>query len=351
MEKIISESIELLKDLISIESFSFHEDKSASRIEKWFYDHNIPCKRVKNNVYSKNEFFDIKKPTILLNSHHDTVKPNKGYTKNPFSSIVENGKLFGLGSNDAGGALVSLIGVFTYLYNKKKLKYNLILLASAEEECSGDNGISSIIPVLPKINFGIIGEPTLMKMAVAEKGLVVFDLHVQGTASHAAHPNNDNPILKSIPVLNWIKNLNFNRQSDFLGDTKATITQINSGNQHNVVPSELNIVLDVRVNDRYTNKEIYEILKKDAPCRVKPRSLNLNSSSIDIEHPIVKAGDSIQIEKYGSPTLSDQSKISFPSIKIGPGDSKRSHTADEFIYINEIKNAIPIYIKLLNTII
>jgi acetylornithine deacetylase len=279
------------------------------------------------------------------------VKPNKGYTKNPFSSIVENGKLFGLGSNDAGGALVSLIGVFTYLFNKKNLKYNLILLASAEEECSGDNGISSIIPVLPKINFGIIGEPTLMKMAVAEKGLVVFDLHVQGTASHAAHPNNDNPILKSITVLNWIKNLNFNRQSDFLGDTKATITQINSGNQHNVVPSELNIVLDVRVNDRYTNKEIYEILKKDAPCRVKPRSLNLNSSSIDIEHPIVKAGDSIQIEKYGSPTLSDQSKISFPSIKIGPGDSKRSHTADEFIYINEIKNAIPIYIKLLNTII
>jgi acetylornithine deacetylase len=279
------------------------------------------------------------------------VKPNKGYSKNPFSSIIENGKLFGLGSNDAGGALVSLIGVFTYLYNKKNLKYNLILLASAEEECSGDNGISSIIPVLPKINFGIIGEPTLMKMAVAEKGLVVFDLHVQGTASHAAHPNNDNPILKSITVLNWIKNLNFNRQSDFLGDTKATITQINSGNQHNVVPSELNIVLDVRVNDRYTNKEIYEILKKDAPCRVKPRSLNLNSSSIDIEHPIVKAGDSIQIEKYGSPTLSDQSKISFPSIKIGPGDSKRSHTADEFIYINEIKNAIPIYIKLLNTII
>lgn len=279
------------------------------------------------------------------------MKPNKGYTKNPFSSIVENGKLFGLGSNDAGGALVSLIGVFTYLFNKKNLKYNLILLASAEEECSGDNGISSIIPVLPKINFGIIGEPTLMKMAVAEKGLVVFDLHVQGTASHAAHPNNDNPILKSITVLNWIKNLNFNRQSGFLGDTKATITQINSGNQHNVVPSELNIVLDVRVNDRYTNKEIYEILKKDAPCRVKPRSLNLNSSSIDIEHPIVKAGDSIQIEKYGSPTLSDQSKISFPSIKIGPGDSKRSHTADEFIYINEIKNAIPIYIKLLNTII
>ena len=190
-----------------------------------------------------------------------------------------------------------------------------------------------------------------MKMAVAEKGLVVFDLHVQGTASHAAHPNNDNPILKSITVLNWIKNLNFNRQSDFLGDTKATITQISSGNQHNVVPSELNIVLDVRVNDRYTNKEIYEILKKDAPCRIKPRSLNLNSSSIDLEHPIVKAGDSIQIEKYGSPTLSDQSKISFPSIKIGPGDSKRSHTADEFIYINEIKNAIPIYIKLLNTII
>ena len=351
MELLITNAIKLLKDLITMESFSFNEDKSADRIENWFKSYGIDFIRKNNNIYAFNKCFDHSKPTILLNSHHDTVKPNKGYTNDPFESKVENGKLYGLGSNDAGGALVSLIAVFTYLYSKENLKYNLVILASAEEESSGDNGIASIIPLLPEIDFAIIGEPTLMKMAIAEKGLIVFDLKVKGTSSHAAHVNHDNPIINSIDILNWINNLYFEKKSNLLGTVKTTVTQINSGNQHNVVPSELVLVLDVRVNECYTNKEIFELLKISAPCEIKPRSLNLNSSFISIDHPIVKGGSIINIEKYGSPTLSDQSKINFPSIKIGPGDSTRSHTANEFIYLNEIKKAIPKYLDLLNTII
>jgi|TARA_B110000459_G_scaffold89608_1_gene100264 acetylornithine deacetylase len=351
MELLITNAIKLLKDLITMESFSFNEDKSADRIENWFKSYEIDFIRKNNNIYAFNKCFDHSKPTILLNSHHDTVKPNKGYTNDPFESKVENGKLYGLGSNDAGGALVSLIAVFTYLYSKENLKYNLVILASAEEESSGNNGIASIIPLLPEIDFAIIGEPTLMKMAIAEKGLIVFDLKVKGTSSHAAHVNHDNPIINSIDILNWINNLHFEKKSNLLGTVKTTVTQINSGNQHNVVPSELVLVLDVRVNECYTNKEIFELLKVSAPCEIKPRSLNLNSSFISIDHPIVKGGSIINIEKYGSPTLSDQSKINFPSIKIGPGDSTRSHTANEFIYLNEIKKAIPKYLDLLNTII
>ena len=351
MELLITNAIKLLKDLITMESFSFNEDKSADRIENWFKSYDIDFIRNNNNIYAFNKCFDHSKPTILLNSHHDTVKPNKGYTNDPFESKVENGKLYGLGSNDAGGALVSLIAVFTYLYSKENLKYNLVILASAEEESSGNNRIASIIPLLPEIDFAIIGEPTLMKMAIAEKGLIVFDLKVKGTSSHAAHVNHDNPIINSIDILNWINNLYFEKKSNLLGTVKTTVTQINSGNQHNVVPSELVLVLDVRVNECYTNKEIFELLKVSAPCEIKPRSLNLNSSFISIDHPIVKGGSIINIEKYGSPTLSDQSKINFPSIKIGPGDSTRSHTANEFIYLNEIKKAIPKYLDLLNTII
>ena len=351
MNDLTNNAIQLLEDLIKIESYSFNEIKTGNRIEKWFKSHKIEFKRNQNNIYALNKFYDSNKPTILLNSHHDTVKPNKGYKNDPFNSKKENGKLYGLGSNDAGGALVSLIAVFTYYYNKKDLKYNLIVLASAEEECSGENGIASIIPILPKIDFAIIGEPTLMKMAIAERGLIVFDMKIKGTSSHAAHKNNDNPIIKSIQVLNWIKKLKFDRKSEFLGDVKATVTQIKSGNQHNVVPSELKLVLDVRVNDCYTNQEIFDILKIDSPCEIIPRSLNLNSSSISNDHPIVLAANLIGIDKYGSPTLSDQSKISFPSVKIGPGDSLRSHSADEYIFIEEIKNAIPLYIQLLNKII
>jgi len=351
MNELKLKSIELLKKLIQTESFSTKEEKTAELIEKWFKKNDIVSQKFNNNIYAFNKYHDSKKSYILLNSHHDTVRPNSGYTLNPFKSIIKDKKLFGLGSNDAGGALVSLMAVFLHYYNKKNLKYNLIILASAEEESSGDNGIASVIPKLPKISFAIIGEPTLMKMAVAERGLIVYDLKVDGTASHAAHKNNDNPIIKSINILKWINDLSFDKESSFLGKVKVTVTQINAGDQHNVVPSNLTMVLDVRVNDCYTNKEINDYIVKNSPCNIKARSLNLNSSSIDSDHEIVLAANKLNIEKYGSPTLSDQSKINFPSVKIGPGDSKRSHTANEFIYIKEIEEAIPIYIKLLNELL
>ena len=336
MKELKLKSIELLKKLIQTESFSTKEDKTAELIQNWFKENNIISNKYKNNIYAFNKYHDSKKPYILLNSHHDTVKPNSGYSLNPFDSVIKEKKLYGLGSNDAGGALVSLMSVFLFFYKKQNLKYNLIILASAEEESSGINGIASVIPRLPKIDLAIIGEPTLMKMAVAERGLIVYDLKINGTASHAAHENNDNPILKSIEVLKWIKELNFEKKSEFLGQVKSTVTQINAGNQHNVIPSEVNMVLDVRINDCYTNREINEIILEKAPCSMVPRSLNLNSSSIHPNHKIVKAAVSLGIEKYGSPTLSDQSKISFPSIKIGTGDSKRSHTANEFNFIKTL---------------
>ena len=351
MKELKLKSIELLKKLIQTESFSTKEDKTAELIQNWFKENNIISNKYKNNIYAFNKYHDSKKPYILLNSHHDTVKPNSGYTLNPFESIIKEKKLFGLGSNDAGGALVSLMSVFLFFYQKQNLKYNLIILASAEEESSGLNGITSVIPRLPEIDFAIIGEPTLMKIAVAERGLIVYDLKINGTASHAAHENIDNPILKSIEVLKWIEELNFEKKSEFLGQVKSTVTQINAGNQHNVIPSEVNMVLDVRINDCYTNQEINKIILEKAPCSMVPRSLNLNSSSIHLNHIIVKAAESLGIKKYGSPTLSDQSKISFPSIKIGPGDSKRSHTANEFIFINEIEEGITKYIELLNKIL
>lgn len=351
MKAATQKAVQLLQDLISIQSFSSKEDQTADRIEKWFEDHHIPFKRSNNNVYAFNKHFDSTKPILLLNSHHDTVRPNRAYTRDPYQPTIEDGKLYGLGSNDAGGALVSLISLFTHFYDKKDMKYNLIMVASAEEESSGKNGLNSVLPQLPNIDVAIVGEPTLMKLAISEKGLVVFDVVVKGTAGHAAHPNDNNPILKSIEVLQWLKNIQFDRKSETLGDVKLTVTQINAGSQHNVVPAEVRMVVDVRVNDRYTNQEIADILQANAPCEITPRSLRLNSSSIPKEHPLVLAGLELNRPSYGSPTLSDQSVLSCPSLKLGPGDSTRSHTADEYIYINEIDEAIDLYISILNKVL
>jgi len=351
-ERLTSKAIYLLKNLIEIESFSSEEDLTALIIGNWFIDAKIPFKRTKNNVWAVNKYFDEKKPTLLLNSHHDTVKPNKKYTKNPFEAIVEDGKLFGLGSNDAGGCLVSLIAVFTYFYEHKDLAYNLVLVASAEEESSGKNGLNSMLSVIPEIDVAIVGEPTLMNLAIAEKGLVVFDAKVKGKPGHAAHPNDDNAMYNLIDTLTWFRDFKFPKTSSFLGDVKMTVTQVQGGMQHNVIPSEIDLVIDVRVNDRYTNQEIAEILEENAPCaEITPRSLRLNSSSIPEEHPLVQAGIDLGRQTYGSPTLSDQSVLSCPSLKLGPGDSQRSHTADEFIYINEIEEGIDIYIKLLEKVL
>ncbi|KJD32518.1 acetylornithine deacetylase [Tamlana nanhaiensis] len=352
IEQLTKDAIELLKNLIETPSFSSEENETALHIEAWFKHQNIDYKRTKNNVWAVNKHFAEGKPTLLLNSHHDTVKPNSAYTKDPFKAIVEDGKLYGLGSNDAGGCLVSLLATFAYFYNQEHLKYNLVIVASAEEESSGPNGLNSMLSVIPKVDVAIVGEPTLMNLAVAEKGLVVFDAVLTGTPSHAAHPNDDNVIYKSIEALQWFKDYKFEKGSEALGDVKLTVSQINAGKQHNAVPADLNLVIDVRVNDAYSNAEIAEILQNEAPVTsITPRSLRLNSSSIPVDHDLVKAGIAMGRETYGSPTLSDQAVLSCSSLKLGPGDSTRSHSADEFIYLNEIEEGIKIYVDLLNRVI
>ncbi|MBU2950812.1 M20 family metallo-hydrolase [Tamlana agarivorans] len=349
IEQLTTDAIALLKKLIETQSFSSEEAHTAAHIEDWFTKYNIEYTRTKNNIWALNKHFDDSKPTLLLNSHHDTVKPNSAYTKDPFRAIVEDGKLYGLGSNDAGGCLVSLLATFVHFYNQEDLKYNLVIVASAEEESSGPNGLNSMLPIIPKVDVAIVGEPTLMNLAVAEKGLVVFDAVIEGTPSHAAHPNDNNAIYNTIEALQWFKDLKFDKSSEALGDVKLTVTQINAGSQHNVVPGHVDLVIDVRVNDAYTNAEIAQILQDNAPVtRIIPRSLRLNSSSIPMDHALVQEGMAMGRTTYGSPTLSDQAVLTCKSLKLGPGDSTRSHSADEFIYINEIEEGIKIYIELLN---
>ena len=352
IEKLTIDAIALLKNLIETSSFSSEEQNTALLIESWFLENKIAYQRTQNNVWAVNKYFDESKPTFLLNSHHDTVQPNKAYTKDPFKAIVENGKLYGLGSNDAGGCLVSLLATFTYFYHHKNLKYNLVVVASAEEESSGKNGLNSMLSIIPEVAVAIVGEPTLMQLAIAEKGLVVFDAKVSGTPSHAAHLNDDNAIYNTIDVLQWFQNFQFKKTSKSLGDVKMTVTQMNAGKQHNAIPAEVELVIDVRVNDLYSNQKIAEILEKESPCTtITPRSLGLNSSCIPVEHELVKAGIALGRKTYGSPTLSDQSVLDCPSLKLGPGDSKRSHTADEFIYLREIEQGIELYIKILEQIL
>ncbi|WP_276388572.1 M20 family metallo-hydrolase [Eudoraea chungangensis] len=347
LSKLTENAIVLLKELIKESSFSGHEDKTAELIQDWFNSYKIPFQRANNNIYAFNEAFDASKPTILLNSHHDTVKPNSAYTKDPFTPIEEDGKLFGLGSNDAGGCLVSLIAAFTYFFHQENLNHNIIIAATGEEENSGPNGLNSLLKILPHIDVAIVGEPTQMQLAIAEKGLVIFDGIVHGTPSHAAHPNTNNAIYNTISVLDWFKKYTFSKTSEVLGDVKLTVTQISAGSQHNVVPAKVDLVIDVRVNDCYTNKEISDLLLSEAPCELKARSLRLNSSSIPKDHALVQSGIMLGRSTYGSPTLSDQAALSCPSLKLGPGDSTRSHTADEFICIQEIVEGIELYIEIL----
>ncbi|RXG16221.1 acetylornithine deacetylase [Leeuwenhoekiella aestuarii] len=352
IETLTQEAIELLKNLIATQSFSSEEEGTAALIENWFKAHDIPFKRQANNIWATNKNFEEGKTTLLLNSHHDTVQPNNGYTRDPYSPDIEDGKLYGLGSNDAGGCLVSLIATFTYFYAQENPKYNLVIVASGEEESSGPNGLNSMLEVIPHIDVAIVGEPTLMNLAIAEKGLVVFDAKVKGTPSHAAHPNDNNAIYNCIEVLQWFKAFEFDKTSEALGEVKMTVTQIKGGKQHNAVPADVDLVVDVRVNDKYSNQEIADMLQAQAPCdEIIPRSLRLNSSSIPKEHELVKAGIALGRSTYGSPTLSDQAVLTCPSLKLGPGDSTRSHSADEFIYVNEIEEGIQIYIDLLKSIL
>lgn len=346
-DTLAQEAIALLKQLIAIPSFSEEEDETAEAINAWLQKHGVATKRQYNNIYAFNKYYEEGKPNLLLNSHHDTVKPNSAYTKDPFHPHVEDGKLYGLGSNDAGGCLCSLLATFVHFYERQDLPYNIIMTATAEEEDAGDKSISALLPILPEIEVAIVGEPTEMQLAIAEKGLVVFEGKVEGTPSHAAHPNTNNAIYNTIAVLEWFKNYKFEKVSDVLGPVKMTVTQIGAGSQHNVVPAHVDLVIDTRVNDKYTNEEINEILQKEAPCKLTPRSLNLGSSSIPIDHPLVQSGIALGRKTYGSPTLSDQAELSCQSLKLGPGYSPRSHSADEFIYVREIEEGVALYIAIL----
>jgi acetylornithine deacetylase len=347
-DKLFSDAMELLKQLIAIPSFSKEENKTADVIENFLREKNIQTKRYLNNVWAVNKYFDEKKFTVLLNSHHDTVKPNAGYTNNPFEAIEKDGKLFGLGSNDAGGALISLITVFIYFYDDGDLPFNLILTATAEEEISGHDGIEILLPQLPKIHCGIVGEPTLMKMAIAEKGLLVLDCIAQGIAGHAARNEGVNAVYKAMNDIQWFSTFQFEKRSPFLGPVHMAVTSVNTQNKaHNIVPSECNFIVDIRVNELYTFDDIINEVRKNIQSEVMPRSTRLKPSFIEATHPLVIAGNSMGIESYGSPTSSDRALMNFPTLKIGPGDSARSHSADEYIFIDEIKEGIEKYISLL----
>ena len=346
--ELTNEAVLLLKELISIESFSKTENKTATLIEIFFIKKNISTNRLLNNVWVNNKFFDDNKPTILLNSHHDTVKPNSQYTKNPFDPIIEDGKLFGLGSNDAGGPLVSLIACFLFFYEKSNLNFNLILAATAEEEISGRNGIELVLPKLGTIYFGIVGEPTKMNIAIAEKGLLVIDCIAYGKTGHAAREEGDNAIYKALKDIEWFQSFQFPKISKTLGPVKMSVTLIQAGIQHNIVPETCHFTVDIRTTDEYTNQEVLDIIKEHISSMIQPRSVRLNPSSVSINHPLVLTGQSLHLKLYGSPTTSDQALMNFPTFKMGPGDSARSHSADEFIYLREIEEGIELYIKLLN---
>ena len=346
------DAIQLLQGLIAIPSFSKEEDRTADLIGKFFAARSIPHERVKNNIIVRNKFFDDNVPTILLNSHHDTVRPNPQYTRDPFLPGLEDRKLFGLGSNDAGGPLVSLISAFLHFYERKGMRYNISLAATAEEEISGTGGIEHILPLLPPIDCAIVGEPTLMQMAVAERGLMVLDCIAHGKAGHAARNEGENSIYKAIDDIAWFRSYRFPKVSELLGPTKMSVTVIDTENkQHNVVPSQCRFVVDARVNELYSFDEVIAIIRGNVSCEVNPRSTRLRSTSIALEHPLVKSGTSLKRSHYGSPTTSDKALMPFPSLKMGPGDSARSHTADEYIYVKEIEEGIDLYIQLLEKLV
>lgn len=351
-EQLHAGAIGLLKQLIATPSFSKEEHNTATIIENFLHGHGIETNRHLNNIWARNKFFDVNKPTILLNSHHDTVKPNRGYALDPFNPVEKDGKLYGLGSNDAGGSLVSIISAFVYFHEQENTRYNLILGISAEEEISGRNGIEALLSVLPAIDCAIVGEPTLLQMAIAERGLMVLDCIAEGKAGHAARNEGENAIYKALMDIEWIYTHQFEKVSDFLGPVKMTVTSIETENKaHNVVPSECKFIVDIRLNELYTHQEVFETIRQNFQSSTQMRSDRLRSSMIPLDHPLVKAGLGLGRSYYGSPTSSDKALMPFPALKMGPGDSARSHTADEFIFVDEIKEGIDLYIQLLNKVL
>lgn len=348
MKNVLYENaLALLQKLISVPSFSREEDQSASVIADFFAAHHHPVQRFGNNLLASAKKHDAAKPTLMLNSHHDTVRPVSGWTKDPFLPLVEDGKLYGLGSNDAGASLCALTAAFFHFAEKEELPFNLLIAATAEEEISGKNGIASLLPEPGEINAAIVGEPTGMKLAVAEKGLLVLDACVRGKAGHAAREEGENAIYKALPVIEWFRDFRFPEKSKWLGETKMSVTMLSAGSQHNVVPDECRFTIDVRVTDAYTHEEALAIIRSHVSCELVPRSMRLRSSFISETHPLVLAGKNCGMECFGSATLSDQALLPFPSVKTGPGDSARSHTADEFIFLHELEDGIEKYVALI----
>ena len=346
-DQIASESVELLKAMIEIPSFSREEKEVADYLEARFSIWGLNPSRIGNNLWMRNQDWSDDKPVILLNSHIDTVRPTGGWIYDPFKAVAEGQCITGLGSNDAGASVVSLLGVFRYFYEAVNLPYNLLFCVSAEEEISGDNGVASILDRLGRIDLAIVGEPTQMQIAIAEKGLLVLDCEAKGRSGHAARNEGENAIYKAIKDIQILQSFQFPLESTVLGPVKMTVTQIEAGRQHNVVPDSCRFVVDVRTNEHYSNEEAYQIISGLIHSEVQPRSFRLNSSGINADHPLVQRGIAMGLHIYGSPTTSDQAVIPHPSIKMGPGDSARSHTPNEYILVNEIKEGIATYIKLL----
>jgi len=352
MEKFYNDSIELLHRLIATPSPSKREEGTAALVEQYLRDHGVNnIERLNNNVWARNLYFDPAKPTILLNSHHDTVAPNTGYTRDPYAPDIEGDRLYGLGSNDAGASVVSLAAAFLHLYRRKGMRYNIILAITAEEETSGHDGLESILPLLGPLSFAIVGEPTQMQLAIAERGLTVIDCIAHGKAGHAGRDEGENAIYKAIKDIEWLRTYEFPRRSEMFGAVKMSVTMISAGTQHNVVPAECRFTIDVRVTDKYTNSEIVEEIRRHLDSEVVPRSIRLKPSSIDPAHPFVQAGIALGRTTYGSPTTSDQALLDIPSLKLGPGDSARSHSADEFVRLPEIREGIELYVKMLESIL
>ena len=340
------DTVELLMNMIRIPSFSRDEGAVADFLERWMLTEGFAARRLGNNLWIESGPADGR-PTILLNAHIDTVKPASGYTRDPFTPEIEDGCLYGLGSNDDGGSLIALLETYSRLIQKEQ-PYRLIFSATAEEEVSGKGGLDLILPELGRIDFGVMGEPTGMRMAVAERGLMVLDCTAYGKSGHAARNEGVNAIYKAIEDIQWFKSHSFDRVSDFLGAVKMSVTQISAGTQHNVVPDKCTFVVDVRPNGMYTNPELLELIKSSVSCEVKERSTRIGSSHLPMDHPAVVRGLSLGLEPFGSPTTSNQALCHFPTLKIGPGDSARSHSADEYIRLDEIANGIETYVALLD---
>lgn len=350
-EQLYENAVALLRQMIQTPSFSKEEAGTAGLLAEFLQERGVEVHRKKNNVWAFNRHYNPAKPTILLNSHHDTVKPNGAYTRDPFAATVEGDRLYGLGSNDAGASGVSLLAAFLHFYDRKDLKYNLCVAITAEEENSGHDGLECVIPELGPLEFAIVGEPTLMQLAIAERGLMVIDCTAHGKAGHAAREEGDNAIYKTMQDIEWFRTYRFPKVSDLFGAVKMSVTIISAGTQHNVVPAECRFTVDIRVTDRYTNEEVLEIIKEHVSCEVKARSTRLRPSSIRPDHPIVQAGLALGRTTYGSPTTSDQALLDIPSLKLGVGDSARSHSADEFVHLSEIREGIELYIKMLSAIL